>query len=238
MIAMNDDLKTRISQRLAEIGLSRRDASLRAGGSESLVSNILLGKSENPRYDTLVRLAEVLGVTPGWLTGAETERPATPSSATTPAASEVRSASFPQGLSDPMPRNLPVFGTVAGGELGDGSFQLTPDVVEYVRRPPALAGAPDAYALYVEGESMVPKFEPGDLVFVHPGRKPLPGDYVVIQEPDTRNGEPRSFIKKLVRILPATIKCTQFNPPATLDFMNRPGTRVHKVIHGNDLFGF
>ena len=41
-------------------------------------------------------------------------------------------------------------GTAAGAMLGKGAFQLSSDVVDYVRRPQALTGARGVYALYVE----------------------------------------------------------------------------------------
>jgi phage repressor protein C with HTH and peptisase S24 domain len=130
-----------------------------------------------------------------------------------------------------------VLGTVAGAELGKGAFQLTSDVVDYVRRPHGLLGAKDVYALYVEGESMLPKFEPGDLVFVHPHRKPRNGDYVVIQEPDSDNGGPRGFIKRLVAVTTKLIRTEQFNPKSNIDFVIRPGLQVHKVMTDGELYG-
>lgn len=133
--------------------------------------------------------------------------------------------------------DVPVLGTAAGAMLGQGAFQITTDVIDYVRRPAGLARARDAYALYVEGDSMSPRFEPGDLVFVHPHRKPLGGDYVIVQEPDSENGEPRAFIKRLVGVTPTLLKTEQFNPPAKVDFKLRPGLRWHKVMTDGDLYG-
>ena len=84
---------------------------------------------------------------------------------------------------------------------------------------------------------MVPKYEPGDLVFVHPNRKPRSGDYVVVQEPDSNNGGPRGYIKRLVAITGKLIKTEQFNPAAKIDFVIRPGVVVHKVLTEGELYG-
>lgn len=218
----------RIRERLDATGLSARAASLKAGGSAGLIRNILTGASEHPRGDTLSKLAAVLGVTEQWLLTGSDEVPASELRA----APDVRLPSHGE-----LPRDVPVLGTVAGSELGRGAFQLTPDIVDYVRRPYGLIGARDVYALYVEGDSMAPKFEPGDLVFVHPHRKPLPGDYIVIQEPDTDNGAPRGFIKRLVRVTGTALRTRQFNPEANLDFILRPGLVWHKVMSHADLYG-
>lgn len=222
-------LPGRIETRLAAIGLSSREASLRATGSDSTIRMILSGRTENPRRDTLEKLAGVLGCSVEWLaTGADPAH----------LPSEVRPAN---GVSVPspghLPKDVPVLGTVAGSELGKGAFQLTPEIVDYVRRPTGLAGAADAFALFVEGESMAPRFEPGDLVFVHPHRKPRNGDYVVIEEPDSNNGGPRGFIKRLIAITQTHIRTQQFNPPAEIAFVVRPGLRVMKVILDGELYG-
>jgi phage repressor protein C with HTH and peptisase S24 domain len=230
---VENDLKFRVEQRLTELGISGREASRRAGGSESMVRNILTGASENPRGDTLTKLARALEVSEQWLLTGEGERPPEPERA----ASEVRDAGFGLTNIGMLPKDVPVLGTVAASELGQGAFQFTSDIIDYVRRPFGLIGAKDIYALYVEGESMVPRFEPGDLVFVHPHRRPRGGDYVVIQEPDTDNGGPRGYIKRLVAVTPQWIRTTQFNPAAKLDFKNRPGTIIHKVLTEGELYG-
>lgn len=220
----------RIRQRLKAVNKTPHGASVEAGGGPSLIPNILNGRSKNPRIDTLNKIAPVLETTGEWLMNGdkapEDER-----------ASEVRLAiDAPDRLTN-LPKDVPVLGTVAGSELGSGAFQLTSDVVDYVRRPFGLIGAKDVYALYVEGVSMLPKFEPGELVFVHPHRKARTGDYVVIQEPDSNRGEPRGFIKKLVAVTGTQIKTEQFNPPAKIDFLIRPGVTWHKVMTASELYG-
>lgn len=225
---MASEIAKRIQQRLDELGLSARAASLQATGSDGTIRMILSGKTANPRSDTLAKIAPVLGTSVEWLMGE--------SSAPSPR-SEVRPADVPLPDRYAMPRDVPVFGTVAGSELGKGAFQLTSDVVEYVRRPPGLATVKDAYALYVEGESMVPKFEPGELVYVHPHRKVTRGDYVVIQEPDTDNGEPRGFIKQYVRQTAKLLETRQFNPDTDIKFVLRPGMKWHRVMTLAELMG-
>lgn len=232
---MDNDLKSRIGRRLKELGLSAIQASRDAGGSDSLLQNILSGKSRSLRSDFVEPVARVLQVSASWLLTGEGDSPAPAAGAPRDEFRLAPDAVPPQR--NASPKDVPVMGTVAGSELGRGAFQLTSDVVDYVRRPAGLMGAKDVYALYVEGDSMVPRFEPGDLVFVHPHRKPRGGDYVVIQEPDSNNGEPRGFIKRLVGITAKLIRTEQFNPKANLDFINRPGTVLHKVLTDGELYG-
>lgn len=229
----------RVLERLEATGLSATAASKQAGLSADAIRNIRraieTGSHKGVSTTTLAALAPVLGTTVAWLHDGDVGVPA--GAIPLPAHTELRPAPVPAPNGVGLPRDMPVLGTAAGSEDGNGSFQLTTDVIDYVRRPAGLAGAKDAYALYVEGESMAPRFEPGDLVFIHPHRKPQPGDYVIIQQADTVSGELRAFIKRLVKITGTTIRVTQFNPEATLDFIIRPGTRVHKVITDGELYG-
>lgn len=232
---MSSPLADRIQQRLAALKLSARAASLAAGGSEATIQNILSGKSTNPRGDTLKKLAEVLQVSEQWLLTGDETAPYVPLRGP----SEVRLApeiTVPQAFM--LPKDVPVQGTAAGSELGQGAFQLSSDVIEYVRRPPGLFGVSTAYALYVEGDSMYPKFEPGDLIFCNPNKKARSGDYVVVQEPDSNNGETRAFVKRLVKITSTMLVVEQFNPAATIQFVIRPGLVWHKVLTDGDLYSF
>jgi phage repressor protein C with HTH and peptisase S24 domain len=233
---MNENLADRIDARRKELKLSIRGLGLKSGLPESTIRNVLNGTSDNPRGDTLTKLAFGLDVTEQWLltsgTAAEDTGVAPPNGP-----GNVRFADVPFPAIGQLPKDVPVLGTVAGSELGKGAFQLSPDVVDYVRRPFGLIGIGEIYALYVEGESMSPKFEPGDLVFVHPARKARNGDYVVVQEPDNNNGEARGFIKRLIAVTTKLVRTEQFNPKATLDFVIRPGLKVHKVMTDGELYG-
>lgn len=230
---MTETLADRIKQRLDALDLSERAASLQATGSDATIRMIRSGKSANPRSDTIAKLARVLQTSEQWLLTGHDSAP----TSTLPAKGDVRPADVPFPSTGQLPKDVPVLGTVAGSELGNGAFQLSSDVVDYVRRPYGLLGAKDVYALYVEGESMIPKYAPGDLVFVHPHRKARSGDYVVIQEPDSNNGEPRGFIKRLVTVTTKLVRTEQFNPKARLDFPIRPGLLVHRVMTENELYG-
>ena len=110
-----------------------------------------------------------------------------------------------------LPRDLPVYGVAVGGVEGDFSFNGS--VVDYVRRPPMLTRIGNAFGVYVTGDSMSPRFDHGDLVFVHPGRPAQPGNDVIV-ELHGEHGEPGPcYIKRLVRRTPDRVQLSQFNPP-------------------------
>jgi phage repressor protein C with HTH and peptisase S24 domain len=111
-----------------------------------------------------------------------------------------------------MRRDVPVRGTAVGGDGGD--FTFNGEVVDMVRRPPGLAGAAAVFALYVHGDSMSPRFEAGDLIFVNPARPPTPGcDVVVELAPKPGDSVGPCYIKRLVRRTADKVLLRQFNPP-------------------------
>lgn len=109
-----------------------------------------------------------------------------------------------------LPRDLPVFGVAIGGTEGDFNFNGT--VVDYVRRPPSLMKIRNAFGVYVIGDSMSPRFDHGDLVFVHPGRPPQPGNDVIVELHGEHGAPGPCYIKRLVRRSADRIVLAQFNP--------------------------
>ncbi|WP_198033110.1 helix-turn-helix transcriptional regulator [Methylosinus sp. PW1] len=135
----------------------------------------------------------------------------------------------------PRRKDIPVRGTAAGSALN--GFEISPNVIEYVHRPPALEGVDDAYAIYVVSKSMIPLHNPGDLRFVHPHRMCKPGDSVIIQI-QLRPGAPiEAYIKTFVRETKDEIVAHQFNPIAELKYKKSTIYALHKVLTMNELFG-
>jgi phage repressor protein C with HTH and peptisase S24 domain len=110
-----------------------------------------------------------------------------------------------------FPRDMPVYGVAIGGTEGDFSFNGT--VVDYVRRPPMLTKIGNAFGVYVIGDSMSPRFDHGDLVFVHPGRPPRPGNDVIVEMHGEHGAPGPCYIKRLVRRSADRVQLAQFNPP-------------------------
>jgi len=134
-----------------------------------------------------------------------------------------------------MKRDLEVRGTAVGGD--DASFEFNGDVVDYVRRPPGLAGARKAFAIYITGSSMSPRFEEGEIVFVHPGRPATPGCDVVV-ELHGRDGEPGPcYVKRLVRRTPTKLALAQFNPPKDLQVELSRVRVVYRILTPAELLG-
>ena len=124
---------------------------------------------------------------------------------------------------------IPVMGVAEGG--GEGKSLWNGEIVDYVSRPPALAGAPNGYATYVIGTSMEPRYHPGELIYVHPGKPVNLGAYVLVQlKPPEEGSPPLALIKKLSRKSATRIVLEQFNPPRTFDVPVKEIVSIHRIV--------
>ncbi len=226
---MADILISRISERLEALKISPRAASLHVSDNPDLIRNILRGKSESPRIDTLEKIAAVLQTTTDWLTG-KGERPHPLASSV---ANSVNTTLPPR---DRMPNDVPVRGTAAGS-LISGAFQLETQIVDWARRPPAMTGARDLYALYIEGTSMEPEHRPGDLRFIHPHKPPRIGDSVIVQIQNTSHSEISAMIGHYLKRTPTSVFIGKLNPVSTVELKRETVVAIHKVLTMNELFG-
>lgn len=180
-----------------------------------------------------IALAPALGCDPDELREGPAPVPAAPRPELRPAP-EVKIAPLAT-----MPRDLPVYGTAAGSN-GDGAFLFSQqDVVDYVRRPAGLASNKVVYGVYVEGDSMEPALAQGDLIIADPGKKPRPGDRVVIVcAAGEHDGDGQTaFVKVFVRQTPDQLIVKQFNPPREIVFDRARVASVHRILTTAELMG-
>ncbi|ESW88715.1 helix-turn-helix transcriptional regulator [Mesorhizobium sp. C280B] len=134
------------------------------------------------------------------------------------------------------PMDIQLLGTAVGGDDGDFTFNGQP--AGYVQRPPGIRHLRNVFALHVLSDSMVPRYEPGEMIYCG-GREALPGDHVVIEtlpEENEQNG--KAFIKKLVKRTAAELIVEQYNPPKTLSFNRYAIKNVFRVIPLKELLGY
>jgi phage repressor protein C with HTH and peptisase S24 domain len=127
------------------------------------------------------------------------------------------------------PDRLPVLGMAECGP--DGWSLWNGDVIDTIPKPSGLAGAPGAYAVYVVGNSMEPRYYPGEVAHIHPGRPVTIGSFVLVQKKPGAPGEPPlAVIKRLARRSATKIVLEQFNPPKTFDLKLEDMVSIHKVV--------
>lgn len=192
----------------------------------------VLERGQNPKLENAEKLSAAIGVPlTDWFLQSEPVNNSVPGRENTALQPEssVRI--------DLMPRDFPVFGTANCGE--DGSFELNAgEAIDFVRRPPRLVGIKDAYALYVQGSSMKPWREEGQLVYVHPRQPPQIGDYVVIQCKPGRPGEaPKAFIKRLEKRAATELVVSQYSPAGRMTFKLSQVIAIHRIVDWTELLG-
>lgn len=231
----------RIVDAMRPQGLSDRDWAKQAGVSRAALYNLKIGK--RPRSDNLERLLGAIGVTLAQFEAAKAGRsPSQPE----PASERFEEPSLPFRPRE-LPRDVPVFGTALGHDLSrngdrpilvETTTYVVGDVVDWLRRPPALAGREDVYGLYIVGNSMAPRYEEGEPVYVDPRRPPRLGDYVIVQlmKHDEEGSEfVSALIKRLVRRTPNYIELEQFQPAGVFRLDIREVGPIHRVMTPSDL---
>jgi len=130
---------------------------------------------------------------------------------------------------------IPVYGQAIGGE--DGRFVLNGNKIADLLAPPALLGIRNAYAVFVVGDSMEPRYRAGETVYVHPHMPVRRGDFVVVQlkahplEDDSEtNDAPTGYVKEFVLFDDRRLKLRQFNPPRDIEFPKSEVISVHKIV--------
>lgn len=139
------------------------------------------------------------------------------------------------------PRDLPVYGTAIGGSEEHGAFEFnTGDKIDHIRRPPVLSGVAEAFAIYLVGPSMEPRFRDGAPILVHPKRPPRPGDDVLVELHPTQDGGPHpALVKRLVSRTDTRLRLQQFNPPSDNIIMPmRRVLKIHRIVPPEDYLTF
>jgi phage repressor protein C with HTH and peptisase S24 domain len=186
-----------------------------------------------PETDKLNKIAAFLNVDVGWLLG-DDSRAAPPA---------VIQEVFPGPdieFDRHGSRDIPVLGTAMGGTENDErpvDFWLTGEIENHVLRPKGLANARNVFVLHVGGDSMEPRFEERDMVYVQKTSPGIGDDVVIELHPLVEGGDHPTFIKRLVRRNGSFITVKQYNPPKELEFTMKEIKNLFRVIPLKELMG-
>ena len=124
-------------------------------------------------------------------------------------------------------RKMPLYGAVQGGEVG---FDIT-DVdqpIDTIDTPSYLQSVEDAYAVFVTGNSMEPRYMAREVVYVHPHRPYREGDYVVVQL--HANGSTHAIVKRFVELTDTHVILTQHNPDREIRHPRENVAAIHTIV--------
>ncbi|WP_246704342.1 XRE family transcriptional regulator [Rhizobium sp. P32RR-XVIII] len=134
------------------------------------------------------------------------------------------------------PMDVKILGSAVGGD--DGDFSLNGEVTGLARRPPGIAHLTNVFAIHILSTSMVPRYDPGELLYCG-GRTPVPGDHVLIEMyPDQGETNGKAYVKKLIRRTQAELICEQYNPAETVTFNAYSLKNIWRIIPQRELLGF
>ena len=245
--SMHDSFLFEVNMRSEPFGLSEQELCIRAGVDADTIENVRRGNPFLPALETMEKLAAVLechardlmGETSKWRQMRRDKlaeggtKPIGMLSGATPLAEFTQSPNVEVPVPTQHPRNLPVRGTTVGGDEGD--FTFNGDEVDFIPRLPSLSGVKEAFALYITGDSMFPRFEHGDTAIVHPGRSVEPGKDVIV-ELHGQDGEPGAcYLKRLVRRSGGKMILRQFNPDAEIEIDANRVKAIFRVLNLSEL---
>ena len=140
----------------------------------------------------------------------------------TPRPGRGRPPSAPPGIARSTDM-IPIRSAGRGGT--DQAMFLEDGPIGYTSRPSNLSGVRAAYAIYMVGDSMEPRYEPGWLLHVNPFKPPTRGRDVVVY----KQGQ-AVLIKQFVGWEGDTLVLRQLNPPDTLRIPRTEVEECHLVV--------
>lgn len=124
----------------------------------------------------------------------------------------------------PMPGLVPLFGWV--GAASESRLTLAEQNLRgYVPMHPNQVNVRDAFALEVADISMVPRYEPGEIVYLAPNRWPTRNQDCVVVTRDAHG-----FLKRFVARDPDKVNLFQLNPEGPVSFRLDQIEAIHSVV--------
>lgn len=189
-------------------GLTQQQVADALGKAQSEIARLERGE-RRVTLDWAVRLAPLYSVDPAQLL-----------------ADLAGAAPAPRPAASTTPAVAPPIPILSGARGGDRqTMHLSDGPLGWAARPASLATVRDAYAVYVVGDSMSPRYEPGWLLHVNPIKPPPPGRDVVVRLTDES-----VLIKSFVGWTADALTLRQLNPAGPLSIPRRQVVSVHLVV--------
>lgn len=210
---------TQITRFRTERGLSQQALADLVGCGQSDIAKLESG-GKRSTIDWMVRIAPHLGVGPKDLLP--------------PAPGDAPLFKLPGGDVAIGSRSAPALNPRDGREMipvrsaargGEQEMFLHDGPIDWVPRPYSLLNVRDPYALYMVGESMMPRFRPGQRLYVNPHRPITAGYGAVVTK--TNNAV---MVKEYVRKTNSALFLRQYNPDEPIEIDLVEVVEIHTVV--------
>ena len=205
---------------LEKVGATQADLARQLGLAPSAVSRMLRGERQMKLLEA-VQVAQFLGVSQDDVLRHAGEESTLPPSTEPPRRG--RPPRPPSVFPAPRQDQMPIKSAARGG--GEQQMFLEDGPIGYTPRPANLAGVRGAYAIYMVGDSMEPRYLAGWLLHVNPFKPPTRGRDVVVYKNDQA-----VLIKQFVSWSDDTLVLHQFNPDAELRIPRGEVAECHLVV--------
>jgi len=216
-------------QSLERAGLSQADLARHLRLAPSAVSRMLKGERQMKLLEAQ-QVAAFLGVTQDDVLAHAVEHVEAP-----PRTEPARRGRPPRAMggggsggavpANPMRSNEPIPIRSAGRGGGEQQMFLADGPIGYTARPANLNGVRGAYAIYMVGDSMEPRYEQGWLLHVNPFKPAVRGRDVVVYKTDQA-----VLIKQFVRWEGDTLVLHQLNPDQEIRLARGDIAECHLVV--------
>lgn len=225
---MKQTLADVINQRLDELGLTPRAASLKAGLHEDAVRNILRGKSTSPRGRTLTGLARALDMNVDEL-ASFTLREFEPRIEEGKLADQLvwKQRTVKNRQATTIVGGIPVFAT---REVQGGAVVIMGFAVERTSPSEPVRAVEGSYAIYAPNDLLAPRCEQGDLLHIHPHRPARPGQLVLVRHKSDAEGNSKALLRELVANSLDSIVVRTLNPERKEKIDREEIEAVHLVV--------
>ncbi|MGY3609901.1 MULTISPECIES: S24 family peptidase [unclassified Bradyrhizobium] len=236
-----DMVRKLILDKLAEKGLSMKDASLKMGRAHSYLYQFLKkGLPRELHERDRISLGTILDVPEDELRGPSSTvlpKRSYEKKATTARESSVDLTAHPPQSFQPRTvpgadlfggqMDFPIFGTAQGGQ--DGALIVSEAAVDWDVRPAVLLRVRDGYGMIVSGDSMAPEHKHGSIALVNPHMPARVGDSCVFRS-HLEDGTNLAMIKEYRGQTETHWKVRQHNPPKDFQLKKSEWQVVHRTV--------